>query len=243
MVKPVATPYRLKVYKSDCVIQRAYLVTPEPPVGFTREDIKEFSYKSRRRLAFVASNTDVAFKVMLTLTYPASFPGDGKEVKRHLQAMIRWLRHHKETLDYLWFLEFQKRGAPHIHMLINCDLSALPGKKDISAHWYKIVDSGDEKHLKAGTRTETLRSEEGGKRYTVKYAMKMEQKDVPEQFQNVGRFWGHSLRVKPKQIREVDYFTFEQLEMDLKSWRYKWHLRNYKVATLYNAAKELGNEG
>lgn len=233
--------YILRVYKNDCVLERKYQGKPSPPDS-NRSDIQEFSYKSRRRLAFVASNTDIEFKSMITLTYPRDFPGNGKDVKRQLQAFIRWLRHKLPTLDYLWFLEFQKRGAPHIHMLLNRPESDLPAKKDVSTRWYEICGTGDKLHLKAGTRTEQLRSKDGGKRYTVKYAMKMYQKDVPEQFQNVGRFWGHSWRVKPRQKDMLGFMYFEQLENRLLSWRYKWHLGNPNVATLYNAAKELSNE-
>lgn len=231
--------YKLHVYKSDCVLKRQYKHRTTPPDS-TRGDIEYWSGKSRRRLAFVASNTGVEFKTMVTLTYPATYANDGKQIKRDLRVFIQWLRDVATECEYLWFLEFQRRGAPHYHILLNRALSALPPKKAISRRWYDIVASGDERHLLAGTRTESLRSSEGGKRYAVKYAMKMQQKKVPEDYQNVGRFWGHSDGVKPVRQEVRHYETMAELEKSLKDWRYKKHLRNYKVSTLFNAAKELG---
>lgn len=233
--------YTLHVYKSDCLLQRAYKFVPIPPGG-SREEIERWTYKSRRRLAFVAANTDVIFKAMITLTYPKEFPGDGKAVKRHLGNFLRYLRHNEAMVEYLWFLEFQKRGAPHVHLLLDKPESDLPDKKAISSTWYRICGSGDGKHLLAGTRTENLRSADGGTRYAVKYAMKMEQKNVPEEFRNVGRFWGHSRGVKPTQKGKLEFETFGELRQSLGTWKYKGQLENYRVSTLYNAAKELGNE-
>lgn len=230
--------YKLRVYKSDCILQRQYRYRNAPPES-GRKAIEYWSSKSRRRLAFVASNTHVTFRSMVTLTYPSAFDTDGKRVKQHLRTFLQWLRDRAEMIEYLWFLEFQKRGAPHYHLLLDCPVSALPAKQAISAHWYHIVASGDEKHRLAGTRTESLRSSDGGKRYAVKYAMKMQQKHVPTSYQNVGRFWGHSTGVKPIALETRDYETFQELHNGLSDWPYNKHLRNHKVSTLYNAAKDL----
>ena len=234
--------YKIEVYKSDCRIERPYQFEPNGDHPPQRGEVTEFTYKSRRRLAFVASNTDVRFETMITLTYPREFTTDGAKVKRDLQAMIRWCRHRDELCQYLWFLEFQKRGAPHIHLLLDSAVSVFTPKKDVSGAWYRIVESGDKKHLVAGTRTEKLRSTDGGTKYAVKYAMKMYQKEVPTEYQNVGRFWGHSLGVKPKVKATRYYLSFDRLERDFERWAYNHHLRNFKVSTLYNAAKDLNHE-
>jgi hypothetical protein len=62
----------------------------------------------------------------------------------------------------------------------------------VKKHWirYCIVNSSDPKHLLAGTRIETFRSPPALGSYIMKYASKMEQKDVPKEFESVGRFWG-----------------------------------------------------
>ena len=77
-------------------------------------------------MAFVAANTAVIFKTMITLTYPAVWPGNGRLVKKQLRAFLKFAVHNlfprpedAERIAYLWFLEFQARGAPHIHLLLD----------------------------------------------------------------------------------------------------------------------------
>jgi hypothetical protein len=136
---------------------------------------------------------------MITLTYPREFETDGKEVKRHLNLFLKRFDR-KYGHYYLWFLEFQQRGAPHYHILSTFADVAID-KLWLSSAWYEIVGSGNRDHLLAGTRVERLRKP--GARYAVKYAYKMRQKSVPTEYQNVGRFYVYSTAVKPKAIAEV----------------------------------------
>lgn len=228
----------IEVYRNDVVVVRDGRATkPEPA---PRGDVKEFSRASRARLAFVASNTDVVFTTMVTLTYPADFPSDGATVKAHLHAFLNKISRHLEAPQYLWFLEFQRRGAPHIHVLLDWKLSRDADIKTMwrryFAHlWYYIVGSGDEKHLRAGTRVEELRSPEGGARYAVKYAMKMHQKLVPDGFESVGRFWGHSRGVKPRALMK-DECTEDDVRGVLDGWKYAPSDERPVYHTLYNQA-------
>jgi hypothetical protein len=176
-------------------------------------------------LAFVANNTDVTFRTMITLTYPAEYPGDGAAVKKHLQRFLKWIKKETNGCQYLWFLEFQDRGAPHIHILITYPVPKYRRHRvlwyaRIATRWYQIVDSGDTNHRKAGTRTEALRSPEGGSHYAVKYAYKMRQKKVPEGYQRCGRFWGHSKGVAPKK-RESFRMTEDDVRGVLEGWKYE----------------------
>jgi len=174
----------------------------------TRSEVTEFSDKSRARLAFVANNTTVTFRTMITLTYPKRYPKDGRTVKKHLREFLQRWRRFTGGASYLWFLEFQLRGAPHVHLLTDYPLprrnpSRKAAKLWVSQQWYDICSSRDPKHLIAGTRTETIRNTENPGAYAVKYATKMEQKKVPEDYQNVGRFWGHTRDVKPQPFFDV----------------------------------------
>jgi hypothetical protein len=153
-------------------------------------------------LAFVASNTAIEFTTMVTLTYPSEYPRDGAEVKRDLKAFLDYIRRIWHSPEYLWFLEFQRRGAPHIHILYDAPYPETREAENrlrigIAAAWYRIVDSDDERHFYAGTSCEKLRSPEGGRWYAVKYASKMRQKRVPPDFWHCGRFWGNSKGVRP----------------------------------------------
>lgn len=202
-----------------------------------RSKIVEFTMDSRRKLAFTAANTEVNFTHMVTLTYPKEFETDGKMVKVHLNRFLSWLRAKVEGVEYLWFLEFQKRGAPHYHILINRAIN----KAEISIRWYKAVGSFDVNHLCAGTRIERVREEDGARRYAVKYAMKMEQKRVPAEYRNVGRFWGNSKGVKPESMVVVDGLTMHKdgVMKAFESWEYVDVLEGTPLGTLYGASEKL----
>jgi hypothetical protein len=124
-------------------------------------------------------------------TYPADFPLDGLTVKRHIQSMKKRLRR-KGVTKYFWGLEFQERGAAHINWLIQGGIDSAVFAKD----WYEIVGSGDPNHLIYGGVLEPIRDKSKACSYIIGYQRKSEQKEVPAQFQNVGRFWGCSERTK-----------------------------------------------
>lgn len=199
--------------------------------------IREFSDPSRRAMEFVIENSDIVFASMLTITYPADFPRDGLRVKYELNRMQKWLVRHVEGVQGVWFLEFQKRGAPHFHFLLNVDLGKFGllvrkkrtgvarGQKSPSFRtceemqqrageaWFRIVGSGDEKHLRAGVCWEVLEKSDAAQRYAAKHAAKVKQKQVPKEFQNVGRFWGRLGGLKPPQvILETSYTTCDAIK-------------------------------
>lgn len=197
----------LEIYSSDVVIKRV-----GRRGGGTRGkkmQITEFSDKSRKRLAFVAANTGVLFESMVTLTYPNEFPSDGAMVKRHLVSFLKKLSRRYDGCEYLWFMEFQARGAPHFHIMLAGIDNGLIDVGWCAAVWYLIVDSGDYKHLQAGTRWEKLRKPGG--RYAVKYGSKMRQKNVPEAYRNCGRFFGYSVNVEPEPVAIVTDGDFDGL--------------------------------
>jgi hypothetical protein len=228
-------------FKSDLVVKRQG-GTPQQGGG-SRKEIKEFSEHSRKRLAFVASNTAVVFKTMITLTYPKQYPNDGSRVKRDLQTFLKAWRRYTRGCEILWFLEFQERGAPHVHIL--CDY-VLPGKMDdrknvykwVGYKWFKVCGELDPAHLYAGTRTEKLRSPEGGAHYAVKYALKMRQKVVPEAYRNVGRFWGHTKAVTPQPLAHYRC-TEDDLRGLLDTWEHKPREDRPIYHTLYNCSDRL----
>lgn len=231
----------VELYHNDIVVRRE---GKAPDVHEQkRGEIVEFSKASRRRLAFVASNSAVVFRTMITLTYPKEFPNDGKQVKANLREFLTWLKRDTGGCAYLWFLEFQIRGAPHVHVLIDWH-----GKRGtdalrcmrfrISAQWYRIVGSGDYKHLQAGTRVETLRKPDGARRYAVKYAAKMRQKAVPPAYRNVGRFWGCTKGVVPEPEQFVQC-TDGDIRALIGDWEYKPDEGQPLYRVLYNQADRL----
>jgi len=231
----LVTGYEL--YRSDVkIIRRGVSTRTDPP---ERGIVTTFTRRSRQRLAFVANNTDVRFTSMLTLTYPSVYPGSGKRVKAHLNAFLTRLRQRIGKMSYLWFLEFQKRGAPHVHVLLTGFPANFDNRQWVSRAWYDICQSGDPNHLLAGTRLERIRKQDGARRYAVKYASKMRQKAVPEGFRDVGRFWGHSRDVKPTP-RAMIPCTHDDIVGSLLEIQWPW-LRGDVVwySILYNVSQEL----
>ena len=176
---------RAQVMKNDTVVKRQWLnrTGRQQVGGGVRKPIKELSSRSIRAMKLHFRNIEGA-KYIITLTYPANFPTDGKIVKQHLKLMKDWFKYYGVSCS--WFLEFQERGAPHFHLIADKSVDRLA----LSKQWYKVVGSGDEKHLRAGTQQQAIRKPHAIAAYVAKYAAKSEQKIVPAEYQNVGRFWG-----------------------------------------------------
>lgn len=232
--KYIGPPVELIVYRNDVVLRHAG--AGGNGAGGSKRPQKQWSNKSRKNLAFVASNTTIELDVMVTLTYPREFPANGKTCKRHLNAFLQFLRRRIRPLSYLWFFEFQRRGAPHFHLLYRSGGVTID-KLDVSERWYSIVGSGDVRHLSAGTRIETIRCRDGARRYAVKYAAKMRQKIVPDGFRSVGSFWACSRDVRPKPITKITLnFGTSQVRRMLKDWPYLEKCDVGSLSVLYGAA-------
>jgi len=147
--------------------------------------IKDQSRRSRHRAAFSLGNAECDWFAMSTLTYHTLPPAS--RVKADLDTFRRaWRAKWDEPLD-AWIMEIQERGAPHFHLFTTFSID----KGVVARWWYEIVGSDDERHLRAGTRIERLRSgKDGVVAYANKYAAKSEQKEVPPEYTSVGRFWG-----------------------------------------------------
>jgi len=176
------------------IIRETAKCVPRQFVGTVRDSITGFSSGSAVRMRRYLRECSSDYRYMVTLTYPGFYESNGTVVKNHLKRFLQELRRHyiRSHSDdgrhsSFWFLEFQSRGAPHFHIF-----TTWSGDKDWTARtWYRIVDSEDNRHLVAGTRVETIRAgRKGAIAYASKYAAKAEQKEVPENYINVGRFWG-----------------------------------------------------
>lgn len=156
-----------------------------------RGDVSAFSESSRARMRRFLRETMAQYSVMVTLTYPDDYGTDGSRAKDDLRRFIQELRRNYRKTDVnwsaFWFLEFQGNGKIHFHILT----THYYDYQWVANAWFKIVGSGSEDHLKAGTRIEKIRASRNGiSSYCAKYAAKFEQKNVPENFGWVGRFWG-----------------------------------------------------
>lgn len=177
--------------------------------GGPRGRITYLTSRSRSYLAFVVAATEVSFGSLLTLTYGDPYPTDGAVCKSHLNAFLTHLRHLYPVISYVWVVEFQKRGALHFHILLSMSGVGAWNRKDAAHTWAGITSpakwaTNASPELDADYRRksyavhkhkdtwEELREEDGAMRYMSKYCLKTDQKRVPEEFQNVGRFFGMS---------------------------------------------------
>lgn len=105
------------VWASDVII-RYHVTEHQAAGGGARCEISDFSEASRSELRHFVCNSETVALGMITLTYPSRHPVDGRVSKSHLDNFFRSVRRqYSGQFEYLWFMEFQIRGAPHYHIL------------------------------------------------------------------------------------------------------------------------------
>jgi hypothetical protein len=204
-----------------------------PPERMPSRTITEWSKKSRVRMTETFLQLDYAplfadlLKIpgMWTLTYPDNWEAlvpMGKEFKRHLDVFRkRFKRAWGYDIVGLWKLEFQGRGAPHVHIFAPVPHgvastagrqrqavgAGLPFQQWLSVVWPDIVGNPDPEHRRRhevhGTHVsyqEGLKADDP-RRLAVyfsahgRYAAKEYQHVVPELWKEPGagpgRFWGY----------------------------------------------------
>ena len=191
-----------------------------------RGKISGFSRGSRFRLLKVLFSLTVLPTHFLTLTYPKNFSVDARRWKRDLDVFSKALLRAFPKAWFVWKLEPQKRGAPHFHLL-----GTFGTKVNfwylcwwLSFTWYRIVGSGDIKHLLAGTQVKVPEGKTAIRKYVSKYVGKpFSENDLPEAWRYPGRYWGIIGRQNfPK--RELIYFSEFTVEevIELKRFIRRW---------------------
>ena len=216
------------------------LATPQP---WRRSTVKGLTKKSRARciktLATVPWDNLAIRPIFLTLTYPATWPGEWQVWKAHFDAfwkrVKRGWRYESEPGKWvdvaypeaacIWRLELQERGAPHYHLILfNVRWLDIPW---LDQAWAGVVRSDDPDHARAGTRVEWPRKWKGTVNYVAKYVAKqaaaparrgwsvdMEGGAAPV-VEAIGRHWGVAGRKHlPQSLEalEVDEETFEGIK-------------------------------
>ena len=179
--------------------------------GGLRGKVTEFSRASRRRMQQLLNSVDrkvALVPILITLTYHNDWPEDPAAWKDHLDAFRKRLERRYGRFSAIWRLEYQRRGAPHFHLMAffwshQGRKGLLPFlQEDVGPLWWEVTGKTSEEHLRAGTRCEMPRSWKGANVYLSKYMAKPE--TLQEGQPSPGRFWG----VWRKDLLPILYETF-----------------------------------
>lgn len=196
----------------------------EEMAGGKRGEIRDFSSASRRRLMRLMAQVDRTQcrrrPLFITLTYPAKFPTEARVYKAHLRSFLARFNRRYPHVPIIWRLEFQKRGAPHYHLMV-----FTPWFIDwrwVAGAWYDATGRADYLTLVAGTETRAVRSWGGVMHYAAKY---MSKSGALPDGQRPGRLWGvHCRKDLPVRLQVIylDWSHFAQIQQ----WLWDWHAGN-----------------
>lgn len=158
-----------------------------------------------RRIVHLISNGPKIWKSLLTVTYHKRWPTCGPCIKRHLNALRTALVDKYGKHRWFWVVEYQERGAPHFHILLDFEpagkhLALSRGRRSwrkpmqwVGQKWQDSVhEFASTKGVQVGCRWEALDTPEAAGAYMGAYAGKMSQKTVPAGYLPPGAWWGRS---------------------------------------------------
>lgn len=223
------------------------------PDGAVRSEITEWSAKSRANMTktiamldFSDWAQDTGALAMVTLTLPGDWEAvapDGKTFKGYVENFRkRWIKATGEKWRVLWKLEFQRRGAPHMHLLIRVPVFVKGQRFEdwLSRSWADVVGASklvdDDKggseytrHLAAGTGVDFSGQDFSDPRRIAMYFAghsskttdgKEYQHKVPERWQRPGagpgRFWGYSGFIKALVEVDLSLTDYDRLRRELR---------------------------
>lgn len=189
-----------------------------PGPGGIRGTVCGFSRASARRLRERLIRIDylATRSTWATVTYHDGWRSDPEQWHAHLHrlelALARdWPR---ELLGGIWRLEFQKRGAPHFHLLLfwrDPPRVAL-FRAWLASRWNAIAEPGDDVARRVGTQADpvTLNSHEDVARllrYLAKYLAKPDAREdvltATGGVMETGRCWGQFLTIPLTTVADI----------------------------------------
>lgn len=196
----------LTTHVGGSLAQMKFPTGKRPQVGGgKRGAVYEFSRKARRNLLNYMNslNTEkIKLPYFITLTYPKEYPRDKGSWTEHFNRRFRRRFERKYgQVPIIWRKEFQKRGAPHFHLLVFLDAPVGELREFVSRAWYESCGRICPEHLKAGTQVSAARTWRRVMGYASKYMGKVEV--LSPGVESPGRFWGRwndkALPIQPQQ--------------------------------------------
>lgn len=169
--------------------------------GVKRGAIAGWSGKSRKRMMNALAQWRIAGDMyFITLTYHQDFGEHFKLWKRDMDVFLKRLRRRFPGVGGIWKLEFQRRGAPHFHLLVclpHSDAHSVDYfqvMRFVSDAWSEIAHEDSVHGGKYATNVRTIVSRRHAMHYASKYMSKDEGRIVDEETGEVysrqtGRIW------------------------------------------------------
>lgn len=161
--------------------------------------VTAFSESSGRRMRRYLAECVADYKYMGTLTVAGTDYARADVFRRTVDTFLVGFLRLQERYCHLsklkeqsifWFVEFQSRGAPHLHFFYTTPIPWQVGADLWARACARVgLDGGRDNFDQTSTRFERLRSGiRGAASYAAKYAAKQDQKTAPSWW--AGRFWG-----------------------------------------------------
>lgn len=174
-------------------------VQPPELANTKRGKVAGFSAASRKRMMEKLAQWRLKRRVyFVTLTYHEEWSRDWQGWKRDLDVLIKRIMRRFPDLEGLWRLEFQKRGAPHYHLIITDNHAEYDELKAvITQGWAEIAHENSEYQGKYATniRPVNLVSRRHAMHYCAKYMAKVDSEHIDTATGEItqretGRCWG-----------------------------------------------------
>lgn len=181
----------------------------KPKVRKPRGGIENLSNSSRRRLIRLFSSVrtgELSSPTFVTLTYHLGRSSQSRVCKSHLNAFLQYFRRNYPVLEYIWRMEFQKRGAVHFHLMffmpIGCDvMESREFRQEVRDVWHRIAEPLSSAHSRYGTDVRSVNNYSHGAFYVSKYIAKT---DKNKKSNYLGRHWGHSTTLPTEPFLVID---------------------------------------
>jgi len=191
-------PSGRKLRKSPTARDRLIQAALRTKLGQTPQ--RRFDNIRRQRKAFVRllrSNLDgVVVCLLCTLTFREILPL--AHCNDLLKAFVTELRKRFGLVfRYVSVPEFQKRGAPHLHLFLTLE-KETGTRLWMAKQWNKVTGESElHRQFHEDERNMIPWTMQTGAYLAKQYLAKCDQKNVPEKYHNVGRFWGASRVMTP----------------------------------------------
>lgn len=158
-----------------------------------------------------------------------------KKANTHLNRFLKFIRDKRNVRRYVGVLELTKRGVPHYHIIIDCDLNKATKKsknfmqrqtyyfEELQTHWNTITKNIYRNSLDYKRISKVQLRKKNGSYIVAKYLTKYFTKELKKPKQNRfdfgvrNYFISEKLRVKPILIRDNDLLHSDFIEIQKKA--------------------------